>query len=677
MPNPLIHSNSPYLLQHAHNPVDWQPWGDEAFAQARELDRPVFLSIGYAACHWCHVMAHESFEDTKIAAFMNAHFVNVKVDREERPDVDHIYINAVTALTGQGGWPLSVFLTPAGQPFYGGTYFPPQRRYNLPSFFEVLTSIARVWEKDRQRIYAIGEQITSHLNSTSELVAPQPGEEPSEATLLAALAELTREYDWEHGGWGRAPRFPQPMAIEFLLRRALRNGAKGEGDPSLRMATHALRSMARGGMYDLLGGGFARYSTDDEWRVPHFEKMLYDNALLARVYLHAHLITGDLLFKQVAGATLDFIAKELTHPLGGFYSSLDADSEGEEGKYYLWTRREIDSVLEEGERKAFYSAYRVPEDMDEPFVLQRRAPEPTSEVLISPVDWDALHARLLAQRAERIGPGLDDKVLVVWNVLVDLVLLDFCRYFGGDVWLNMAIRNLTFIFEYLYQDGALSRSWRGGQTGPPAFLEDYAGLTLASLALYQVCHQAIWFQRALSLANQMIERFSAPSGGFYDVEERHGQLVSRPMSLEDNATPCGNSLAAQALLELHALTGDHTWKERADAALRKVTSLAARYPLAFANWLAALDFSLGEVVEVALLGETDQLKPFEQVLWSTYRPNLVLAAGQTPIPDEAPGLLKGRPQVDNQPTAYVCRNFTCLLPVTTPEAFLQALGDAS
>lgn len=673
MPNQLSRTNSPYLLQHAENPVDWMPWGDEAFSRAQEADRPIFLSIGYAACHWCHVMAHESFEDPEIASFLNEHFVNVKVDREERPDVDHLYMNAVTALTGQGGWPLSVFLTPDGQPFYGGTYFPPQRRYNLPSFYDVLASIARIWREDRQRIFSIGEQITAHLNSSNELLAGEAGESISPTLFEAAEEQLSREYDWLHGGWGRAPKFPQGMAIEFLLRRAAQHSHFAECS-ALRMASHALVAMARGGMYDVLGGGFARYSTDDEWRVPHFEKMLYDNALLANAYTHAYLLSKDVHFLQKAEETLKFIAAEMTHPLGGYYSSLDADSEGVEGKYYLWSRQEIEMLLTKVQLEVFDASFVTPTDEAELFVLQRKAgatPVSPSEVEI----LEEIRVRLFDHRSRRIRPSLDDKVLVGWNAMVDVTLIECFKVTKDKMYLEMAIRNLNFVFDHMLLDGDLFHSWREGQLGPHAFLEDYAGLIRASLALYQISGELTWFHHALALAAQIVDRFASPSGGFFDTEQRHGRLISRPMSLQDNATPSGNSQTAQAFLELYYLTGDEGWNVHAHSLLPKIAPLASRYPLAFSNWLAALDLATGEATEIALLGESTQLEPFKRLLWARYRPNLVLAAGRPPFPESAPGLLKGRAQVDNQPTAYVCRNFTCLSPVTTPEEFRVSLGD--
>ncbi|NUM49280.1 MAG: thioredoxin domain-containing protein, partial [Anaerolineales bacterium] len=428
MPNRLAHENSPYLLQHQHNPVDWYPWGSEALERAKREDKPIFLSIGYAACHWCHVMEHESFIDPRTAALMNEHFINIKVDREERPDLDGIYMQAVVAMTGSGGWPMSVFLTPDGVPFYGGTYFPPARRYNMPAFTEVLAAIANTWENDRARALRSGEQLKTHLQQEMRPLPTAVALSPE--TAQQAAMGLAQSYDWKNGGWGQAPKFPQPMTIDFLLNRATR------GDKfALEIATHALDAMAKGGMYDVVGGGFARYSVDDRWLVPHFEKMLYDNAQLARVYLHAYLITKNAFYRRIVEETLDFVIRELTHPDGGIYSSLDADSEGEEGKFYIWTLEEIRDVLRE-EADFFIAAYHVTEggNFEGHTVLQRAlSDEELAEQFALPVEkvtprLQAAHARLLKRRAGRIRPGTDDKVLTAWNGLMLLAFAEAGRY---------------------------------------------------------------------------------------------------------------------------------------------------------------------------------------------------------------------------------------------------------
>ena len=467
MPNRLANENSPYLIQHANNPVDWYPWAEEALEKAKTEDKPIFLSIGYAACHWCHVMEHESFEDENTAAIMNAHFVNIKVDREERPDLDNIYMQAVVALTRQGGWPMSVFLTPEGEPFYGGTYFPPVRRYNMPAFSELLLTIARLWDEDRQQLLQSAQNITAHLRSAAQLQAtPSP---ISPETIAATTPTLANGYDWQHGGWGQAPKFPQPMVIQFLLQRATRGDQQ-----ALEMATHALHAMAQGGMYDVVGGGFARYSVDNEWRVPHFEKMLYDNAQLARVYLHAYLITGEDFFRRVCQTTLDFIRREMTHPAGGFYSSLDADSEGVEGKFYIWTRDDIlDLGLERQDEDFLMAAYGITAtgNFEGANVLQRvlndddLAEKFDFTVEQIPDKLSALHALMLAARSQRMRPVTDDKVLTAWNAWMLIAFAEAGRYLQNEKYTAVAIRNAHFILNEMLTNQRLFRSWRDGKPG--------------------------------------------------------------------------------------------------------------------------------------------------------------------------------------------------------------------
>jgi uncharacterized protein YyaL (SSP411 family) len=465
MPNKLINENSPYLLQHANNPVDWYPWGEEALNKARTENKPIFLSIGYAACHWCHVMEHESFEDPETAAIMNEHFVNIKVDREERPDLDSIYMQATTAMTGSGGWPMSVFLTPDLRPFFAGTYFPPVRRYNMPAFKDVLLSMAKVWQEQRAEVDRVGNQVLQHiqpplLGKTDVTVSVE--------TLEAAARSLLESYDWGYGGWGSAPKFPQPMAIEFLLRRALTDSPQRE--QMLKAAVHALNAMSRGGLYDVVGGGFARYSVDNFWRTPHFEKMLYDNAQLALAYLHGFLVTGDVRFRQVCEETLDFILREMTNAEGGFYSSLDADSEGEEGKFYVWTHDEIAAVLG-ADFEFFKAAYGItPQGNWEGKTILQRALDDASLAALFKVDREMLHtmlarahARLLEARNTRVRPGTDDKVLVMWNSLALTAFAEAGRYLGRHDYVEAAIRNARFLMDNLHGADRLLRSWRAGQ----------------------------------------------------------------------------------------------------------------------------------------------------------------------------------------------------------------------
>jgi uncharacterized protein YyaL (SSP411 family) len=670
MPNQLVNESSPYLLQHANNPVNWYPWGEEALAKARTENKPIFLSIGYAACHWCHVMAHESFEDEETARFMNEHFVNIKVDREERPDLDAIYMQATVAMTGSGGWPMSVFLTPDLKPFYTGTYFPPVQRYNMPSFRDVLAGIARAWKEEPEEITRVGGQVTSHLQQA--LASDQVSETSfSQEQLSGVVQALVDSYDWANGGWGAAPKFPQPMIIEFLLRRH----AAGD-EEALKMAAHALKAMARGGMYDVVGGGFSRYSVDNFWRVPHFEKMLYDNAQLARAYLHAWQVTKDPQFKQIVTETLDFVARELTHPAGGFYSSLDADSEGEEGKFYVWTLEAIREVLGE-ESEFFEAAYGVSErgNWEGNTVLQRALDDPSLaarfklDATAVPAKLAEGHARLLAARAARVRPGTDDKVLTAWNGLMLATAAEAARTMDepafGHRYLALATRNADFLLDALRPDGRLKRSWRQGKATNEVFLEDYAALILGLLELYQTDFQEKWFAAARQLADEMIESFEDPNGGFFDTSKEAEELLLRPKDLQDNATPSGNALACEALLKLAAFTDQGLYRDLAETSLRLVSTFALRYPTSFGRWLSAADFALGKVRQIAVIyaADVEEARPLLQAIRSEYRPNMIVAASSQPPSEHAPSLLVDRPLKAGKPTVYVCEGFVCQMPV--------------
>ena len=675
--NHLVSSNSTYLLQHAKNPVDWYPWGPEALEKARHEDKPIFLSIGYAACHWCHVMAHESFEDPDTAQIMNEYFVNIKVDREERPDLDSIYMQAVVAMTGNGGWPMSVFLTPEGQPFYGGTYFPPVRRYNMPTFQEVLLGVARIWREDRLSLYESSQKIMAHLQETS----PEEGQvKPlSKEIVEQAAMILAQGYDWKNGGWGGAPKFPQAMVIDFLLRKSVRGDSL-----ALEIATHTLRAMSKGGIYDVVGGGFARYSTDEDWLVPHFEKMLYDNAQLAQNYLHLYLLTRENHFRRVCEETLDFVVRELTHPEGGFYSSLDADSEGEEGKFYLWTLKELRQIIRNPtEADFFLAAYGITEDgnFEGRTILQRQLDDkqlaeqfhmPAGEVhpLLS-----RLHALLLTVRKVRIRPGTDDKVLVSWNALMLSAFAQAARYLQRSDYLDVAQRNAHFLLEQLYQDGHMLHSWRRGKANHTAYLQDHAALILGLLDLYQSNPDPFWFKSALQTTEDMIQHFVDPLGGFFDTRDDHETLIIRPKDLQDNAIPSGNSMAVLALLQMSAYTGRGDWRDLAEAALVSMQTMVARYPSAFGFWLSAVDFGIGPIQEVAILGAEDdpKRKSLNDTLWSAYRPNLVAAISSYPPAADAPALLSDKKLLDGLPTAFVCQNFVCKQPVNSPEKFQSEL----
>jgi len=703
MPNQLQHSTSPYLLQHAHNPVDWHEWNDATLAQARAGDKPIFLSIGYAACHWCHVMAHESFEDESTAAIMNAHFINIKVDREQRPDLDSIYMSATVAMTGSGGWPMSVFLTPDLQPFYCGTYFPPVARYNMPSFKDLLLGIANAWKEQRGEVDRVSAEVTSHLqraNGWSENVSML-----TEALLDSAAQHLSDSYDWGFGGWGQAPKFPQPMTIEFLLRRVLSSprerGAGGEGElptkaaltpnPSpysgrgeLEAALHALQAMARGGMYDVVGGGFSRYSTDNLWRVPHFEKMLYDNAQLVLVYLHAWQITGDPFYKRIVTETLDFVLRELTHAQGGFFSSLDADSEHEEGKFYVWSHAEIKDLLD-ADFDFFKTAYgiTVKGNWEDKTVLQRALDDATLAArfgLTREQVADKLiecHARLLTARSQRIRPGTDDKVLTAWNGLMLSAFAQAAREFPQ--YYDAATKNADFLLTALRPNNQLRRAWREGKTSDEVFLEDYAALILGLLDLYETDFNNRWFASALELADEMMTRFDDPDGGFFDAPtnavraDGHPPLLLRPKDMQDNATPSGNALACHALLHLAALTDRADFRTKAEASLGRAAEHALRYPTAFARWLQAADFAVGNVQQVAVVGDPGraETRALLAELRAGYYPRRVQAASALPLPENAPVLLHDRPLINDHATAYVCEGFVCQLPVTTPVALKE------
>ncbi len=672
MPNRLALETSPYLLQHAENPVNWLPWGEEALRLARTEDKPIFLSIGYAACHWCHVMAHESFEDPAVAAILNEHFISIKVDREERPDVDSVYMNAVVSMTGQGGWPMSVFLTPQGEPFYGGTYYPPEPRHGLPAFSDVLLAVARAWRESQAEIRKTGTELSAHLAAFSNWGGAEGGG-LRENVLDQAAQALLASYDWQHGGWGQAPRFPQPMSIEFLLLQAARGNKK-----ALDAALHNLRLMDRGGMYDPVGGGFSRYSTDDRWLVPHFEKMLYDNAQLALAYLHAGLLSGSGPLLNTCTDTLDFITRELMHPLGGFYSSLDADSEGEEGKFYQWTLDELQGALSSDDFAWFRQVYALPDRaFDGVILLRRRADLPDLAAVLGIAEEELsrrlrrVHDQLREVRSRRARPATDDKILAAWNGLALRAFAEAARYLNRPDYLSTAQQNASFLLEHLVREGRVFRAWREGKARHPGFLEDYAALALGLLALYQADHNLRWFQAARMLADSLIQFFADPQGGFFDTPSDLADLFTRPKDGQDNATPCGNSLAACLLLQLAEFTGEDRYRAQAMAALPALQDAFVRHPTAFGMWLQTADFAAGPVRQVALVapGEDTELHALESTLWSRYRPRTVAAVSLLPLPAGAPALLAGKELIGGRSAAYVCQNFTCRLPVTDPRAF--------
>jgi uncharacterized protein YyaL (SSP411 family) len=653
--NLLANETSPYLLQHRDNPVDWRPWGPEALAAAREQDKPLLVSIGYSACHWCHVMERECFEDPEIAAQMNENFVCVKVDREERPDVDAIYMEAVQAMQGQGGWPLNVFLTPEQIPFWGGPYFPPQPRQGMPSWPDVLVAIAEAWETKRDEIREGSERIRERLAGSAAL---RPSEEPIRAdTLDAAVEALRGAFDVTWGGWGAAPKFPASSVIELLLRR---------GETEMSIAT--LRSMARGGIYDQVGGGFARYSVDRTWTVPHFEKMLYDNALLARAYLHGWQVTGDELLRRVVVETLDWVLREMRAPEGGFYSALDADSEGVEGKFYVWSLDELRGVLGElaDEAVAYFGATQRG-NFEGANVLEAHGPEPEAERLLE------IKRLLLAARSSRVRPGLDDKRLTAWNALMISALAEAGAVLERPDYVEAASAAADFVLSELRDaDGRLLRTYNDGRAKLGAYLEDHAFLLEALIALYEATFDARWFAEARTLADQMIERFGdAELGGFFSTANDHEELIARRKDLEDAPIPSGSSSAAFGLLRLAALTGEHSYEREAVGALRLLHEVAGRHPIAFGHLLQAIDFHLAPVREVALVG--DDVAPLARVVRGAFRPHVVVAGSANGDSEEVP-LLAGRSSVDGRAAAYVCEHFACRRPVTDPAELEALLG---
>ena len=680
MPNRLANETSPYLQQHADNPVDWYPWGTEAIEYAIREHKPIFLSIGYAACHWCHVMAHESFEDQETAAYMNQYFVNVKVDREERPDLDTIYMQATVAMTRQGGWPMSVFLTPDGAPFYAGTYFPKQPRYGMPSFRQVLASIADAWTNRQTDVSRTADSLISFYKNESRF--NNIGQKYLDETVPSeALRQLRMGFDQVNGGWGRAPKFPQAMTIEFLLAHYSRTG----DSDALSMAEQTLTRMANGGLYDQLGGGFHRYSTDDVWLVPHFEKMLYDNSQMARVYAHAWQLTRNPLYLKVATETLDYVMTEMTHADGGFYSTQDADSEGEEGKFFVWSIDEIHKELGkfggifcevfgvtkkgtfEGENILHVSSSQMS-------VAMRHG---LSEAELSQLIEDARH-KLLGVRGRRIKPGRDEKVLTAWNGTMLAAFAEAATIFDRTDYRQVAVRNADFLLRELCQpNGRLHRAWKENHGSRlNAYLEDYAMLIDGLLSLYQCDFDERWFVAARQLADVIIERYSAPDGTFYDTSDDHEALITRPHDMQDNAVPSGNSMCSLVLLKLASFTGDASYMARAHCGLSLLQSALIEHPTAFGHWLLAYEYAATDPIEIAIVGHSgdDQYQKLFAEARKQFRPNQVMAAVAPDQKTDVP-LLDQRVAIDGHATAYVCRRMSCQLPVTSPKALAEQLPE--
>jgi len=675
--NRLIHETSPYLLQHAHNPVDWYPWGEEALQRARAEDKPIFLSIGYSACHWCHVMERESFEDEETAALMNELFVNIKVDREERPDLDAIYMDAVQAMTGQGGWPMSVWLTPDGKPFYGGTYFPKEPRYGMPSFQQVLRAVAEAYRERREMVEGQAERLASMLRRTASLRAE--GGELGEEILEEALGQMRQYFDEEEGGFGSQPKFPQPMTLDFALTQYVRTGNLD----ALYMAELTLEKMAHGGIYDQLGGGFHRYSVDAIWLVPHFEKMLYDNAQLLRTYLHAWQVTQRPLFRRVVEETIDYVLREMTAPDGGFYSTQDADSEGHEGKFFLWSQQEIESLLDPHTAAIFCDHYGVsaPGNFEGKNILSvvRSVEQVAQRFRISEAEVeDALRrarAILFAHREKRVKPARDEKILTEWNGLMIHALAECGVVLERQDALTAAVRAAEFILAQMSQpDGRLYRSYKDGRARFNAYLEDYASLIRGLIALYEATFDLRWLGEATRLAQIMFEQFHDPAGGFFQTGVDHEQLVARRKDFVDNAVPSGNSLAAEALLRLSVFLDKPEYRTEAGRILLMMKDAMARQPTGFGRLLCVLDAYLSPSQEIVIVGRRDD--PATAALLAEVRrrflPHAILALKE-PEQESVLPLLQGRTLVDGKATAYVCENYACKLPVTSAEALATML----
>ena len=674
MANRLINETSPYLLQHAHNPVDWYPWGEEALRQAKEEDKPILVSIGYAACHWCHVMERESFENGEVAALMNQHFINIKVDREERPDVDHLYMDAVQAMTGSGGWPLNVFLTPDGRPFYGGTYFPPRRAYNRASWTEVLEAVARSYREKRDEIDTQAQNLTEHLQLSNAFGATVTAAMLSEAKIEDAVKAVMKTADREWGGFGRAPKFPQTFTINFLLAYAQLTG-NGE---ALQQALLSLDKMLQGGIYDHIGGGFARYSTDTEWLVPHFEKMLYDNALLVSSLADAYSLTKNETYRQVIEETLSFVERELMHPGGGFYSALDADSEGEEGKFYVWQYNEVKSILG-SEAEPFCDYFDItPEGNWEgknipwvklplkQFAQQAGLDEKTLAQLIS----DGKQ-KLLQERGKRVRPLLDDKILLNWNALMNTAYSKAYAATGIVHFKEVARRNMQFLLSAFGADPSqLHHSWKAGQAKHPPFLDDYANLIDALLHLAQITTDYSFLDKAGELAAAVLENYADEASPlFFYTQKGQADILLRKKEIYDGATPSGNAVMAYNLYRLGILLDRGEWRTRAKEMIRAMDELPVKYPTSFGLWLSVLYEMIKGTAEIAVVGEEHERFLIE--LLQTYLPHKLIMAA--PAAQPLYPLLADK-KVPGKTHIFLCRNYVCQLPVSSPADALKQLS---
>ncbi|MFO7179270.1 MAG: thioredoxin domain-containing protein [Pseudomonadota bacterium] len=677
MANRLANETSPYLLQHANNPVDWYPWGEEALRRAREEDKPIFLSIGYAACHWCHVMERESFENPEIAEVLNRHFVSIKVDREERPDLDDVYMAATVALSGSGGWPMSVFLAPDQRPFFAGTYFPPTDRWGRPGFSTILRRIADLWANERTALLEQAERLTEHVRDQSEPAMPLP---IPPSAIDDAVEALSRSYDARHGGFGEAPKFPPHQALGLLLRHY----ARTKNPRSLEMARGTLDGMKNGGIYDHVGGGFARYSTDERWLVPHFEKMLYDNAQAAVVYLEAFQVTGDREYARVARETLDYVVREMQGAEGGYFSATDADSEGEEGKFFVFTFDEIQEILGREDAEAFCLYYDVTPEGNWEGKNVLNTPRPLASVAAElGVEPERLAERLAgaraavyAARSHRVPPLLDDKIITAWNGLMIAAMAEGHRVLRDARYLESAERAASYLSEHLRDaDGRLLRTARAGRASIPGFLEDYAYLADGLITLYEASGNERWLSWALDLAERIVRDFGEGDGGFYATSSAHERLITRVREGHDGALPAANAVAARALVRLARHFERSDLEARAVSALHAYGQLVIRAPRAFPTTLLVLDFLLRGPIEIALVGHPG--KPDTEALAAAlarhFLPNRILAPVDPSRSAEGPPLARGKGLVNGKAAVYVCRNFVCGRPITEPEELEGAI----
>ena len=674
--NHLINETSPYLLQHAHNPVEWFSWSEAAFEKAHNEDKPILLSIGYSACHWCHVMEGESFENEKIARIMNENFVNIKVDLEERPDIDQIYMTFVQITSGHGGYPLNVFLTPDKKPFFGGTYFPPEPRHNMPSFPQILQSIKEAWNEKREDIVHSADEVLDEIQRVNQIETA--GENLSESLLDLAFQKFVASFDKTNGGFGGAPKFPPQMSLEFLIRYFKRTN----NQTALEIVRKTLDKMAHGGIYDQLGGGFHRYTVDAIWLVPHFEKMLYDNAQLARIYAHFYQITKNDFYKRIATETLDYIKREMLDPKGGFYSAQDADSEGIEGKFFVWKPKEIEEILGAEDAKIFNFYFDISDAGNfegENILNIKNTVEETaqafemSEKKVSEILENGRRT-VFQKRESRIKPFRDEKVLTAWNGLMLAAFAEASAIFQKDEYLEIAKNNADFILENLRENKYLLRTWKDGKGKLNSYIEDYANFADGLIELFQVSGEAKYLKEAKNIADKMIAEFwDEEQGGFFFTGENHEKLLVRSKDFYDNATPSGNSVAADVLLKLSHLLGDEKYARIAADVLRLVSAQIKRYPQAFGRALSVLSFYFASVKEIVIIGEREN--QLEREVWEEYLPNKIVVvteiAGENA---ELIPLLENRDKIEGKPTAYVCENFTCQKPVTAVDELKKQLS---